>query len=1504
MNLIKPRTLVLITTLLICSFLSYSQQWQHKFGGNGFEQGNCLIQANDDGYLSVGQTNSYGDQNMNMYVVKTDIYGKLDWQQVISTNGNEIAYAAVQNTAGDYYVGGYTDGQGAGGKDIFISKLNSSGGIIWSKTFGGPLDDICYAMTLTNSNDLIVTGSTRLTGSGNDDIIMMKISPSGMVIWNKTYGGSGNDVIYDIDNVHDGGFIMCGKTASLGNNNAYVFRTNSTGDTLWTRAFNLGNSTISGFTGVTERNDNNSFAIVGTGVVISYYNMMTMVLDLQGNVVSSSVSQLIADFGSAITSTSDGGFITVGQYCNFGCTATITKFSSSGSKQWHKPLLFEQALCDIFTNGKSIIENKDGEIVFTGATYLPGSNADLIIWKCDENGNGIYDRPQGIISSSGPLVFCQGDSVTFSVPDYYENYQWIKYFGTNINYLPNNTNTFTASESGSYQCIISNSDGIFLTSLMKVTVVTPPNHQITASGPTTFCGPISNLSLSVPIDTSTTYQWYHNNNLIAGTTSNIFTVDSAGIYYVQMENVCGANNSASITINNSLLPSANMTSPGGNLLSFNGSICNPMTFSVPYTNTASYIWYKNGAILATGTNNINVNSAGTYWVNVSDACGTVSSLPRQVYVENYTSFITPLSNISGCGQFPVTLMTDYIQVPNTIQWYLNGIPIPGATGMTYSATANGVYTYTHYINCVFAQLATSNPLTIFLSGSPIPSISASGNTTSCTNVQLIADPPGSLYTWKKDNVVIPGANSPQFTATASGNYTCEIVASCSTITSNIVPVKIGLPIATISSNSQTICDGTPVLLSVNSTDPLASIISYQWALNGVDIAGANAKTYNASTAGNYTCSVTNACGAITTNTISLNIILINSLIPPLIKSTLCPGDSVILTTQQQSGYAYQWYKNSSLVSGANQNNYVTSTQGTFYVKVSTLGCTKISNSVTLTAVTPHPAVIWPSSVPEFCGSGSVKLNANTRDDLTYSWSRNGINLINGTSASVNANYAGNYKLIVTDSANCSNESEPFFVSNTGLGNLTIVPDGLVTFCYQSTLTLSSSIAANNYQWKFNNSLIPGTNNDSLSASSTGMYSLTASNSQGCSSYATIHVKQNSDILIGGILTHPECGANNGEIIGSTSALAPASYLWSNNETTSTISNLSAGTYTVLVNGANGCSKTKTFTLTEQVLTASLTSSGSTNLCQGENIMLSSNSGPGYTYQWKKYGNIIAGANTANLTVSSNGNYRVTITNAFGCSKISNPINVSVSSLPQAIISANGPTQICQGSIAQLEANQGSGLSYQWKLGGNDIPGATGFNLNATAIGNYKVKVTNSNGCTRVSNAISISLLPGPTAVALAQGPTTFCTGDSVRLFGTTGVGYSYQWMKGGTLINGATSKNYFAKSTGNYKVAITSTNGCTKNSNVIAVNVPCRIGELEESSFEIYPNPSSGIFKVVNGENEYATLEIKDVTGKLIYSSQLLDQETEIDLTKFPAGIYIAFLKTDNSTQMKKLIIR
>jgi hypothetical protein len=320
--------------------------------------------------------------------------------------------------------------------------------------------------------------------------------------------------------------------------------------------------------------------------------------------------------------------------------------------------------------------------------------------------------------------------------------------------------------------------------------------------------------------------------------------------------------------------------------------------------------------------------------------------------------------------------------------------------------------------------------------------------------------------------------------------------------------------------------------------------------------------------------------------------------------------------------------------------------------------------------------------------------------------------------------------------------------------------------------------------------------------------------------------------------------------------------------------------------------------------ATITPAGNTTFCSGSNVTLNANTGTGLTYQWKKYGNPIAGATASSYVATGSGSYRVVVTNASGCSASASPVTVTVNPLPSASITATGSTAICPGSSVTLNANTGTGLNYQWRKFSNDISGATGATYAATGAGTYKVRVTNANGCSKNSNSIVVTSLTAPVATITATGPTTFCAGDSVKLSAASGAGNAYQWRKGSSVLNGATGLNYYAKTTGNYKVTVTATNGCTKNSNVIAVNVPCRVGEFAEIPFDIYPNPSSGIFKVVNGENEYAKLEIKDVTGKLIFTALLVDQETEIDLTQFPAGIYIAFLKTNNSTQMKKLIIR
>ena len=143
----------------------------------------------------------------------------------------------------------------------------------------------------------------------------------------------------------------------------------------------------------------------------------------------------------------------------------------------------------------------------------------------------------------------------------------------------------------------------------------------------------------------------------------------------------------------------------------------------------------------------------------------------------------------------------------------------------------------------------------------------------------------------------------------------------------------------------------------------------------------------------------------------------------------------------------------------------------------------------------------------------------------------------------------------------------------------------------------------------------------------------------------------------------------------------------------------------------------------------ITPSGPTTFCQGNSVVLNANSGA-CSYQWYRFGTLLTGATNSNLTATQSGNYIVFETNA--CGSASTLITVTVLPLPPATITPGGQLTFCQGGFVFLQANTGTGLSYQWKLNGVDIPLATNSGYSATQQGNYTVVVTNSCGNTTSS----------------------------------------------------------------------------------------------------------------------------------------------------------------------------
>ncbi|HKR06101.1 MAG TPA: T9SS type A sorting domain-containing protein [Bacteroidia bacterium] len=237
------------------------------------------------------------------------------------------------------------------------------------------------------------------------------------------------------------------------------------------------------------------------------------------------------------------------------------------------------------------------------------------------------------------------------------------------------------------------------------------------------------------------------------------------------------------------------------------------------------------------------------------------------------------------------------------------------------------------------------------------------------------------------------------------------------------------------------------------------------------------------------------------------------------------------------------------------------------------------------------------------------------------------------------------------------------------------------------------------------------------------------------------------------------------------------------------------------------------------------------VCSGTNITFTAtpvNGGAAPVYQWKKNG-VNVGTNSPVYT-STVGNgipvKCVMTSNASLCNTAaanSNTIIANVSPLPTATITTNGPTTYCSGTNAlTLTANSDVGFTYKWKKGSAYVSGATNISYNPNSTGTYKVEVTNSNGCSKLSTTgVTATVNALPTATITPTGPTTFCSGTNpLTLTANSGTGLTYQWKKGTTVLSGATNISYVPTSTStSYKVVVTNANGCSKTSANFSVTV-------------------------------------------------------------------------------------
>ena len=219
--------------------------WSKEYGGaiGLSDKGYSIRETSDGGFIVCGTTSTYGAGSDDVYVLKINSTGALTWSAVIGTSGvNEAGREVQQTSDGGYIVAGYTDGLGTSFYDVYLIKLNSAGTVQWKKTYGGSSYDFAYTVQQTTDGGFVLGATTNSFGAGNWDAYLIKTDASGTLQWSKTYGMSGEDRVQCARQTSDGGYILCGRSSSFGSGNfdATLHKTDANGNLQWTKGYGGG----------------------------------------------------------------------------------------------------------------------------------------------------------------------------------------------------------------------------------------------------------------------------------------------------------------------------------------------------------------------------------------------------------------------------------------------------------------------------------------------------------------------------------------------------------------------------------------------------------------------------------------------------------------------------------------------------------------------------------------------------------------------------------------------------------------------------------------------------------------------------------------------------------------------------------------------------------------------------------------------------------------------------------------------------------------------------------------------------------------------------------------------------------------------------------------------------------------------------------------------------------------------------------------------------------------
>jgi gliding motility-associated-like protein len=1007
-------------------------------------------------------------------------------------------------------------------------------------------------------------------------------------------------------------------------------------------------------------------------------------------------------------------------------------------------------------------------------SVTPATDATYVV----QVSNGLcfsYDTVQVFVHQApvvnlAPVFICNGGTATLDAGIAGLNYLW----STGAT-----TQTINISVGGTYSVTVSDPFGCSTVASTNATLGGSLNVTLPTAS---FC-----QGDSIVIDPGYTgyqYAWS------TGATTQSITVYNAGTYTLNVtDTATGCSGTITATALVNPLPSANFTATNvciGSSTLFT-DISNISTGVI-----TSWSWnFGDGSVSGAQNPSHTYASAGTYTVSLaitsSTGCnatytGSVSVNPLPVAnftalnsCQNASSFFTDLSSVSS-GNITAYAWSFGDGGTSTQQNPSHSYAASGNFNVTLQVTTAGGCTH-----------SITQPLSVY----PLPVASFTGTTvcigaaTNFTNTSTISAGGITSASWNFGDLSTSTTSNPSHAYATSGTFNVTLIVTSSNGCTDTVtqPVTVNaLPVASAGAD-QHICYGGSATLSASGGT------TYAWSPGNGTTATI---TVNPSANITYTVTVTNANGCVANDAATIYVHALPT-VNAGVNQNICNGSPASLTASSSGSVTYLWNPGAL----ATQTIAVNPSTSTNYIVTATdaYGC--IARDTVLVTVNPIPAI---NAGPDqtICEGSTISLTASGAPNLTW-YPGN----ISGATMLVTPNANATYFVVGVSSAGCQSSDTVNVVVNP----IPVVAIPPTFVCPGTSTVLDAGNAGSAYSWS------TGETTQTITVSDSGSYSVIVTTPNGCSTLG------NTQVTIGGAVTgNPTilslCTGQSGTLSAGN---AGSTYLWSNGATTQSISVNTAGSYSVAVTDANGCSAT--FINTVSVNPIPVPAFSAPPVCFGTATVFTSqstiSSGSITGYSWGFGNGYSSSAVSPSYTYAYTGSYGVTlsVTSNAGCSAYVTQY-VTVYQNPNAAFTS---TPVCLNSPINYtdQSTPGSGAitGWQWNFGDGTTSGAQAAAHNFTSAGTYTTSlvVTSSYGCVdTVQHQVVVNGLPVAafTAANVCDESAVTVNNTSTSNYGTIA---SYQWTMGDGNTFSAQNPSHTYADTGYYTIqlVVTSSLGCT-----------------------------------------------------------------------------------------------